>query len=683
MKRFSYLLLTLLLAIAGREAHAREVYSLNEGWMFYFADENTSDAARIVTLPHTWNLDAAGSPGPYRRAAAHYATEMMIPAEWRGKRIFVRFHGVQNLAEVFCNGRHAGEHRGGTTAFTFELTDKIAFGEVNSLAVQVSNFPQCDILPVSTDMNTYGGICRDVELIVTEQTAVSPLHLGSDGVLVRPKSVSAERVDAEAEIHLQTAPGVTTTLLTFEVTAPDGSRPFRRHQKIKLDHPVVTMPFSIPEPALWSPDSPALYRVAVIVGEGEQADTVRVTTGFRKIEVTPDGGFRLNGQRILLRGVTLRYDRPEVANAFTKRHYDADFAFVEEIGANALRSPAGPHAQYLYDRCDEAGIVAWIDLPFTRAPYLADIAYYPTARFCDNGREQLREMIAQYGNHPSVVMWGLFSSLRQNNRDDVQGYLTELNKLAHTADPSRPTVAASNQDGDINFISDLIVWQQNLGWERGSTDDLLLWSNLLRTRWSNLRSGVIYGEEGCLDHQGAADARSGRQRWLPEGRQTRFHEEYARHLDADSLFWGCWLNALFDYGAARSPRGVDCSGVVSFDRSLRKDAFYLYRALWNRRQPTLHIAGRREAVQRDSLCQFRIYASGGEAPVLLVGGDTVAVREYARCQYVSDSVSLQGVKAVEASAGALTDRIELRTESPLTLRTQPAPRRRGGLLQTN
>ena len=136
------------------------------------------------------------------------------------------------------------------------------------------------------------------------------------------------------------------------------------------------------------------------------------------------------------------------------------------MGANALRSAVMPHAQYLYDRCDEQGMLVWIDAPLHRSSFLGDVSYFATPAFEQNGLDQLQEIVAQNINHPSVVMWGIFSRLWMRG-DDVTPYIRRLNETARTMDPSRPTVACSDQNGDINFITDLIVWQQDVGWRRG------------------------------------------------------------------------------------------------------------------------------------------------------------------------------------------------------------------------
>ena len=676
MKRY---IATLLLLAACASVQAREVFPLNEGWRFFFKSENSSDNARHVTLPHTWNTDT-GACGYFLETTANYQNDMYVPAEWASKRLFVKFYGVQNVADLFVNGYHVGAHRGGSTAFTFEITDKIRFGEDNALLVVVSNNSRDDVLPASTDMNLYGGIYREAELILTGKTAVSPLHLGSEGVLVRQNSVTSALVEGEAEIYLTSA-GESTCMLTLDITAPNGRKVFTKRQKTRLDGRPVVIPFSIANPQLWSPSSPALYRVTASIGEETVTDSVTVRTGFRNIQVTTAGGLTINGERIPVHGVTLYHDNAISGGAVLAQDYDADLQQIRDLGANALRSAVMPHAQYLYDRCDEQGLLVWVDSPLHRSSFLGDVAYFATPQFEQNGIQQLQEIIAQNYNHPSVVMWGIFSRLWMRG-DDVTPYLRRLNDTAHAMDRSRPTVACSDQNGALNFITDLIVWRQDVGWRKGSTDDVAVWRNQLQKNWSNLRSGVCYGGSGFIGHKSYTAQAAPRSNWMPEERQTRFHEEYVKNLQNDSLFWGTWINNMFDYGSARRPYGINGEGLVTIDRRERKDAYYLYRALWNERKPTLHIVDKRRSLRDRNRQAFSVYSSVG-APTLFVGADTVAMTQYAACQYRSDSVEIQGIVKVKAVAGEQCDSVTLRVGNVLKPKRQPVPRRTAGPQQTN
>lgn len=671
MKR--YIATLLLLAICA-STQAREVFPLNEGWRFFFKSENSSDNARHVTLPHTWNTDTGGT-GYFLETTANYQNDMYIPAEWATKRLFVKFYGVQSVADVFVNGYYVGGHKGGGTAFALEITDKIRFGSDNALLVVVSNNYCDDVLPTSTDMNLYGGIYREAELILTEKTAVSPLYLGSDGILVRQNSVSDERVEGEAEIHLVTG-GENSCVLTLDITAPDGSRVFSKRQKTRIDGKPVTIPFSVDAPQLWSPANPALYRVSVSIGDATVTDSVAVRTGFRSIVATPAGGFAVNGSRIPIHGVTLYHDNAISGGALIAPDYEADLGHIRTLGANALRSAVMPHAQYLYDRCDELGMLVWVDAPFHRSSFLGDVAYYATPQFEQNGLQQLQEIIAQNYNHPSVVMWGIFSRLWTRG-NDVTPYLGKLNAAAHALDPSRPTVACSDQDGNINFITDLIVWRQDVGWRRGSTDDVILWRNQLQKNWSHLRSAVSYGGSGFIGHKSYTAQAEPRSNWMPEEKQTRFHEEYAKNLQNDSLFWGIWIDNMFDYGSSRRPYGVNGAGLVTLNRRECKDAYYLYKAMWNREEPTLHIVDKRRRLRDHDMQAFRVYSSAG-VPVLIAGADTLAMTEYAPFQYRSDSVAMRGTVEVKAVAGELRDSVTILVGNVLKPKRTQVLRRTAG-----
>ncbi len=670
MKRYLLFLSALIGSVA---IQAREVIPLNEGWHFYYQSEKSSDNARTVTLPHSWNTDF--SAGHFVETTGCYLNTLHVPAAWAGRRLFVKFYGAQSVADVFLNGRYVGSHSGGATAFVFEITGKVRFGSHNDLLVTVNNSARNDVLPTSTDINRYGGLYREAELIVTAPTAVSPLYLGTEGVLVHPQTVTAAKAAGEVEIHLTTRKEENCQL-TLDIADASGRSVFTHRQRVRIDDKPVAVPFAVERPQLWSPSEPTLYAVTVTLSEpnGNICDRVSVRTGFRAIDVTPKDGLSINGQQIKVRGVTLYHDSALSGGTPSANDIDADLRQLEDLGANALRSAVMPHAQYLYDRCDEKGLLVWIDVPLHRA-FLSDVAYCPTPQFEENGRQQLREIVAQHVNHPSVAMWGIFSRLWMRGDNPVR-YLRELNAMAHELDPSRPTVACSDQDGDVNFITDLIVWRQDVGWSKGTPDDVAVWRDRLQHRWSHLQSAIAYGGYGIPGHRKQPNRTVPDPNCMPEERQTRFHEAYSRNLQNDSLFWGVWIHNLFDYGSTRYPYGVDGRGLVTFDRRTCKDAYYLYRAMWNRKSPTLHLTGRHTARRSSNSQVLYVYSSAG-VPTLTVGADTVSVHEYAAYQYRSDSITLPaGQVVVRAAAGDLRDSLILRIDNATT------PKQRSVLLRT-
>ncbi len=649
MKKFALYILLILNIVS--TASAREIYSLNNGWKFFYAEENSSDNAREIALPHTWNLDAFVGNGTYLQTSANYQRTLFVPAEWKGKRLFLRFQGVQSVADVFVNGRHIGEHFGGYTAFALEITDKVSYGYNNTLLVAVSNASRSDVLPTSTEENRYGGIYRDVELIVTDKTTISPLYYGTEGILVHQTEVSKERVSGKVDIALLGKKDSSHNV-TVDFLAPDGYVSLSKVVKAKIDGNLLSVPFTIENAELWSLGSPRLYTVRVTIGE----EAVEVKTGFRKIEVSSEKKFTINGRRVRVRGVMLGHDRMPQGNAVSKAHINSDLALIREMGANGVRSVTGPHLQHLYNECDRLGMVAWVDFPFARAPFLSDIPYYSTLRFEENGLQQLHEIVLQNINHPSVAMWGVFSMLRGKNKQQLD-YIRKLNSTTKKLDASRPTVAMSNQDGEINFITDLIVWQQAVGWESGEITDLDLWQGALRSNWNHLRQGVCYGESSNGVRFSSAAATNCNNAVAASARQQRFHEGYSHLVDED-LFWGVWLNSMFDMGSARYVRGVRNSGVVAGDHKSRKNLFYLYKSQWNGRKPTLHITDKERNLRSEEKQVLTIYSSMG-LPTMTINGDTVACQNVARTIYRTDTLTLKGENRVKVTVGDKVDKMTL------------------------
>lgn len=628
---------------------AREIYSLNNGWKFFYMEENSSDNAREITLPHTWNEKAFAGSISYRQTSANYQRTLFIPSEWNGKRLFLRFHGVQSVADVFINGRHIGDHRGGYTAFTFEITDKVSYGYNNALFVAVSNAYRSDVLPTSVEENVYGGIYRDVELIVTEKTTVSPLYYGTDGILVHQTDVTKERVSGRVELALLGRKD-TQHNVTVDFVAPDGYVSLSKSVKAKIDGHLISVPFTIENVELWSLSAPRMYTVRVKIGTEE----VEVKTGFRRIEVTPEKKFTINGRRVRVRGVLLGHDRMQQGNALTKRNIESDLELIREMGANAVRSVTGPHSQHLYNECDRLGVIAWIDFPFARAPFLSDIPYYSTPHFEENGLQQMHEIVLQNINHPSVAMWGVFSMLRGNSKAQMN-YIRKLNTATKKLDASRPTVAMSNQDGDINFITDLIVWKQAVGWESGETSDLDIWQGALRTNWSHLRQAICYGESSNKVRFGSDN--DVYNAVAASAQQQSFHEGYFRLVD-ENLFWGVWLNSMFDMGSARYQHGVRNSGVVAGDHKSRKNLFYLYKSQWNPRKPTLHITDKHRDIRTEERQVLTVYSSLG-LPTVTVNGEAVVCKSVGGTIYRTDTLTLKGVNTVKASVGDKADEMTL------------------------
>lgn len=650
MKRYILVLLTLILSF---EISAREVYTLNTGWRFFYGNAVSSDNARQVTLPHVWNTD-----GDQQHTLGNYMRSLDVPSEWQGQRIFIRFYGAASVADLSVNSRYVGTHRGAGTAFTFEITDYVRYGMPNSIRVQVDNAQRSDLFPLTQEENRYGGLHRGVELIVTDRVAVSPLHYSTDGVFVTPSKISTESVEGKVTVHIATDRRDRPASVQMAILSPTLDTVFIDNLRTKIDgksaHTTIDVPFSLDRPQLWGAEmgEQPLYTVVAKVATGMTTDSVAVKTGFRSITIGDDHLIRVNNRPRRIKGVALYGDRAGVDSAIQPCHIDEDMALIEEMGANLVRMVTYPAAPAYLDECDRRGIGVWCDIPLINSPFLADVPYTTSPALAENGREQLREIIAQNYNRPSVMLWGIFSKLVVPG-DDPRAYIRELNTLAHKLDASRPTVAVSNQDGDINFITDMIVWHQTLGWQSGDVQDVQVWKEQLREGWSNLRSGLTYSAGGSPQHQDSLTVRPRLDRnWHPERWQTIFHESYMRTAGNDPLFWGVVAGNMFDFGSVRQAHidgsEVNDHGLVNYDRSTRKDAFYIYKAAWNHSQPFVHIAEKRWSTRENPEQTIRVYSNQQQIE-LIVNGSSRGVMESTDGIFIWDKVALNaGSNTIEA-----------------------------------
>ena len=641
MKRYLLVILTLILSF---EISAREVYRLNTGWRFFYGDAVSSDFARQVTLPHVWNPN-----GEQTHTMGNYMRTLDIPSEWQGKRIFLRFHGAASVADLSVNSQYVGTHRGAGTSFTFEITHKVRYGASNSIRVRVDNAQRNDLLPLALDENRYGGLYRDVELIVTDKVAISPLYYSTDGVFITPKKVTADIVEGEVKLHIINDRRDRTANVQMVVLSPERDTVFIDNLRTKIDgksdQATLNIPFSVNSPRLWceTAGEQPIYTVVTKISAGTMTDSVAVKTGFRSISIGNDHLLRINGHASRIRGVAMYNDRAGVGSALQPQHIAEDMALIDEIGANMIRMVTYPAATAYLDECDRRGIGVWCDIPLVNSAFLADVPYTSSPALAESGREQLREIMAQNYNRPSVMLWGIFSKLVVPG-DDPRGYIRELNTLAHNIDPSRLTVGVSNQNGDINFITDLIVWHQNLGWQTGDVQDLNIWKEQLREGWSNLRSGLTYSAGGNTAHQDSLTVRPRLDRnWHPERWQTIFHESYMRTANSEPIFWGIIAGNMFDFGSVRQAHidgsTINDHGLVSYDRSTKKDAFYIYKAAWNHDEPFVHIAEKRLRERANQEQTIRVYSNQQQLE-LIVNGTSRGVMEATDGIFIWDKVQL-------------------------------------------
>lgn len=599
------LIVLLSLFLLTSESYAdRHVVCLNENWSFRFSHQVNKGTARRVDLPHTWNAqDALSGKVDYKRGIGNYEKRIFIKPEYQGKRLFLRFEGVNTVASVFVNRKYAGEHRGGYGAFVIEITDKVDYGKENSVLVRVNNAEQLDIMPLVGDFNMYGGIYRDVNLIVTENVCISPLDYASSGVKLIQDSVSNEYAKVRNVIQLSNGRNADSKL-DLSVVVKEGDKTVKSFSSSVVVQAGKNITHEIPmefnKPHLWNGmEDPFMYRVEVSIKEnGKVLDTVSQNMGLRYYNVDSEKGFFLNGKHLQLKGVCRHQDRAKIGNALRKEHHDEDLAIMLDMGVNAVRLAHYPQDEYFYDLMDRHGLIVWAEIPFVGPGGYEDKGFVDSEMFKENGKQQLIEMIRQHYNHPSICFWGLFNELKEYGDSPIE-YIKELNEIAHKEDPTRPTTSASNQGGAINYITDVIAWNRYDGWYGGNPGTLGAWLDDLKKKNPNIKVGISeYGAGASIYHQQEELKQPNPSGWWhPENWQTYYHIENWKIISSRKFVWGSFVWNMFDFGAAHRTEGdrpgINDKGLVTFDRKVRKDAFYFYKANWNKNEPVLHIAGKR------------------------------------------------------------------------------------------
>ena len=533
------------------------------------------------------------------------------------------------MSNVFVNGKHIGEHRGGYGAFVFEITDKVEYGKENTLLVRVNNGEQLDVMPLVGDFNFYGGIYRDVHLLLTDNLCISPLDYASSGVYLIQQQITDKQAAICARINLSNGTGeLRKAVLRLQVN--DGKKTvYETEKEVSMiphtDVQVENIEFILKNPRLWNgTQDPFMYQTVVtLIKDGKELDKVEQPLGVRYYITDPDKGFFLNGKHLPLHGVCRHQERAEVGNALYPVHHEEDTRIMLDMGVNAVRLAHYPQATYMYDLMDKYGIVTWAEIPFVGPGGYADKGFVDQPSFRENGKEQLKEMIRQHYNHPSICFWGLFNELKEQGDNPVE-YIKELNAMAHREDPTRPTTSASNQDGALNFITDHIAWNRYDGWYGATPATLATWLDATHKNHPEIKIAISeYGAGASIYHQQDSLVQTVPGSWWhPENWQTEYHIQSWKIINERPYVWASFVWNMFDFGAAHRMEGdrsgINDKGLVTHDRKIKKDAYYFYRANWNP-EPMIYIAGRRNVNRVKPLVDVQVFSNVEE--VILIVND--------------------------------------------------------------
>jgi len=614
----------------------RQTTDLDSGWKFIKQDVDLSAATgdwENVTVPHTWNaqdaqLGKVGNPtlkDGYYRGACWYALSLDAPVEWKNKRVFIRFEAAALVSKTYLNGELLGEHRGGFTAFCYELTPHLHFGAANDLRVQVDNSHQEDVPPLSGDFNVDGGLYRPVQLIVTDAVCVTPLDFASPGVYLTTKSLDKENATVEVKSLISNG-GDSSAKITVEseIKDPAGKSicTLSGEQTIEGNKTeTVVQNLNIPGPHFWNGrKDPYLYSATVKVSrDGKEVDEVVQPLGLRTLAISQEQGFLLNGEPYPIHGVNRHQDNYNKGWALSPADHDEDAQIMLDMGVTAIRLTHYPQSEYFHSLCDKNGLLLWNEVSLVNA--IRD-----TPEFSANAEQQLRELILQRYNHPSAAFWGTFNELENNKTPPPDALLQHLKDVIHELDPSRIDVGATDHyPRAYNKIPTGICYNCYPGWYGKEMPDAMAKYIESHAKEVGKRIGISEyggGANPSQHEEGPPQKVNAGGQFHPEEWQAYIHETEWRIMQGNPKLWGTFLWVMFDFPSAGRHEGghpgLNDKGLVTQDRKVKKDAYFFYKANWNP-EPMVYIASRRSTPRKIASTEVKVYSNCPEVELIVNG----------------------------------------------------------------
>ena len=591
----------------------REILNLNTKWAFSKEADQVPEVMPQrwywVNLPHCWNaIDGQDGGSDYYRGTCYYAKEIEKSEMPVNSQYYLEIRGANSSADVYLNGKKLAHHDGGYSTWRVNLTDSLE--ETNLLVIAVDNSPNRTVYPQMADFTFYGGLYRDVNLIAVNDSHFDLDYCGGPGIKVSPE-IDGSDAKVGVEVFL-TNPKEGQTLV-YTVKDQDGNV-IAEIEKAADDTAEV---LTIPQVHLWNGrKDPYLYTAEVALKEGEEVlDAVSTRFGCRTFEIDPDKGFILNGESYPLRGVSRHQDRWGLGNALLPEHHKEDIELICEVGATTIRLAHYQHDQYFYDLCDEKGLVIWAEIP-----YISD--HMDTGR--ENTISQMKELITQNYNHPSIVVWGLSNEITMSGSStpDLLENHNILNDMVHEMDKTRLTTMAVVSMCDIHDpyiqIPDTVSYNHYFGWYGGNTSMNGPWFDNFHKEFPNIPIGMSeYGCEALNWH--TSDPKQGD---YTEEYQAYYHEELIKQLFTRPYIWATHVWNMFDFGAdARNEggeNGQNHKGLITFDRKYKKDSFYAYKA-WLSDDPFVHICGKRYVDRVEEETKVTVYSNLPEVELFVNG----------------------------------------------------------------
>ena len=621
----------------------RETVRFNEDWQFYkdSSDVNIRDGGEAVTLPHTWNaLDGQDGGNDYFRGSCVYKKSFRADSLPAADRYYLEINGANSTADVYCNGKRLARHDGGYSTWRVNITGYLR--SENTVCIIVDNSENEEVYPQTADFTFYGGLYRDVNVICVNETHFDLDYYGGRGVMITPE-VKGDKAEVRVKAYVSNIEA--SDVISLGIFDSAGRRVCGVQTK---EGEAVLV---IENVRLWDGRrDPYLYTLeAAVLRNGEEIDKVSSRFGCRSFRIDPERGFILNGREYPLRGVARHQDRWQIGNALLPGHHREDMELICELGANTVRLAHYQHDGYFYDLCDEKGMVVWAEIPYISRHIKSGNA---------NTESQLRELIIQNYNHPSICVWGLSNEITMDGAK-APGLIANhirLNDLAHSLDPTRPTTVACISMCDpaerYVHISDVVSYNHYFGWYGGSFEEYGPWFDRFHERYPHKPIGCSeYGCEALDWHNSKPESGD-----YSEEYQALYHESLIKQLFPRRYLWATHVWNMFDFGAdARAEggeNGQNHKGLVTFDRKYKKDAFYAYKA-WLSDEPFVHICGKRYIDRVEDVTRVTVYSNLPEVE-LYRNGESLG-RKRAEDHFFYFEVKNEGESTLTAVAGDYKD----------------------------
>lgn len=580
-----------------------------------------------VNVPSTWNVDYIPGTVQYKREAVVLRRNFNL-TDTTGKREFLYFEGVNSYCDVFVNRHLAGSHKGGYTAFCIEVTGLVHDGD-NQLELWVSNAFRSDIPPLIGDFNVYGGIHRPCHLIVTGKECIKPDFYASPGVFVKQESISARA----AEINVRTlVDAAVHDGLEVRTSIADKSGKVIA-SAVRPASGTTEIHFSIASPNLWQGrKNPYLYTVkSELLKNGSVVDGKEVKTGFRSLSASRENGILLNGSHYPVHGFAKHESFAGRGSAMLPEDYRTDLNLMLDCGATALRLAHYPHAEIMYELADSSGLLVWTETPMC-GPGGGDYAgYIPSEAFKETVRNNLKELVYQKYNHPSICFWGIFNEIlykdgkRFSDYGDPAPFVKELGELFKELDPSRLTTFATCEDEKPYLGStDLVAWNKYYGWYENIGEAKAFLDSTIRDCGPCPLGLSEYGAGASIRHhaEGITSASRIKAKFHPEEKQSAVHEDNWALFSKYPSIWGTFIWNLADFQSANRNEGdtpgINDKGLVTYDRKVKKDAWWFYKAQWNP-EPMIYITSRRFTPRTQAETDIKVYTTCRKATLFLNG----------------------------------------------------------------